>query len=176
MKLEAIRREEMAEIYAAMQQNFIGDELRDFDAATAVLDDGRYTIYHILSDGGVRIGFICIWELKRAAFVEHFVIYDEHRGKGCGGEAIDCVCRKFGKVVLEVEKPEDEIKRRRIAFYRRHGFEINPRPYEQPAYRADSGRIPMHLMSYPALAADFDGLVGELYEAVYHETYLPSGE
>lgn len=173
MRLERIGREEMPEIYAAMQQNFISDELRDYRAAMAVLDDGRYGVYHIVSDG-VRLGFICIWNLKSAAFVEHFVIYEPYRGKGVGGEAIDCVCGKFGKVILEVEKPEDDVKRRRIAFYQRHGFAINPQPYAQPAYRPDSAWVPMHLMSFPAAADNFGELVSELYEAVYHVKYTPT--
>lgn len=164
----------MARIYAAMQENFVSDELRDFDSALAVMDDDRYGVYRIF-DGDVDVGFICIWTLGEFAFVEHFVIYRGFRGGGIGGRAIDGVCKKFGKVILEVERPEDEIKKRRIAFYERHGFSVNPQNYSQPAYRSDSERVPMRLMSFPGVLSDFDGAVALLYDAVYHVKYAGSG-
>ncbi len=174
MQFTKTDKKEMPAIYAAMQENFVSDELRDYESALAVLDDERYGVYRITEDGS-EVGFICLWSLGEVTFVEHFVIYSDYRGKGVGGRAIDFVCEKFGKVILEVEKPEDEIKRRRIAFYERHGFTVNPQPYSQPAYRSDSERVPMRLMSFPCALEDFDGTVKRLYDAVYHVEYSASG-
>lgn len=174
MRFVKIGKDSMAQIYAAMQENFISDELRDRESALAVMDDDRYGVYRIF-DKDADVGFICIWTLGDVAFVEHFVIYEQARGNGIGGRAIDSVCKKFGKVILEVEKPEDDVKKRRIAFYERHGFCVNPQPYAQPAYCGDSEWVPMRLMSYPGLLPDFDGVVTSLYATVYHVKYDGSG-
>lgn len=160
------RTEEMTEIYVSLQKNFSRDEFRDYADTLAVMKDDRYAMYRIIDDGK-DVGFISVWQLQEVTFVEHFVIYDDYRGKGVGGRAIDCICKKFGKVILEAEKPEDDIQKRRVAFYERHGFIANPQPYMQPAYRGDSEWVPMYLMSYPDLLDDFDATVKELYGAVY---------
>lgn len=170
MEFFKIGKDGSAKIYAAMLENFTGDELRDRDDAFAVMDDVRFGIYGI-SEGGAEVGFISIWALGDVTFVEHFVIYADVRGGGIGGRAIDEVCKKFGKVVLEAELPVDEIQKRRVAFYERHGFIVNPQAYMQPAYRRDGAWVPMYLMSYPCALTDFDGVVARLYDAVYRVKY-----
>lgn len=50
--------------------------------------------------------------------------------------------QKAGKVVLEVELPEDSLKKRRIGFYERHGFTFNEYPYIQPPMGEDRHEIP----------------------------------
>ena len=41
------------------------------------------------------------------------------------------------QILLEVEKPEDEIKKRRIEFYKRYGFELNLHEYAHPPYEGE---------------------------------------
>ena len=78
--------------------------------------------------------------------------------------------KKAGKVVLEVELPEDSLKKRRIGFYERHGFTFNEYPYIQPPMGEDRHEIPLRIMSAPEpLSEDeFQSVRTELYESVYH--------
>ena len=78
--------------------------------------------------------------------------------------------QKAGKVVLEVELPEDSLKKRRIGFYERHGFAFNEYPYIQPPMGEDRHEIPLRIMSAPEpLSEDeFQSVRTELYESVYH--------
>ena len=78
--------------------------------------------------------------------------------------------QKAGKVVLEVELPEDSLKKRRIGFYERHGFTFNEYPYIQPPMGEDRHEIPLLIMSAPEpLSEDeFQSVRTELYESVYH--------
>ena len=81
--------------------------------------------------------------------------------------------QKAGKVVLEVELPEDSLKKRRIGFYERHGFTFNEYPYIQPPMGEDRHEIPLRIMSAPEpLSQDeFQSVRTELYKSVYHYVY-----
>ena len=157
-------------IYSEMEKSFVREEIRDRAGAREVMDEENYVIYHV-TDSGTRVGFITIWELSEFAFAEHFVTYEKFRNRGYGREALRMIEERYEKVVLEVEPPEDDIKKRRIAFYKRQGFFENAQPYIQPPYRdADEG-VPLIIMSYPDKLSDFEAHVAEIYERVYNKTY-----
>jgi len=76
--------------------------------------------------------------------------------------------------VLEVELPTDELTRRRIAFYRRHGMHLNEREYAQMPLRAGDMPVPMYLMSSPdeLNAEEFVRVRREIYRHVYGLTEI----
>lgn len=155
-------------IYAAMTESFVPEEIRDKDKALAVLKEKDYTAYKII-DTSAWVGFITVWELAEAAFIEHFVIFPEFRGRGFGGEVLTLMKKKYRAMVLEVEPPTDEIKKRRISFYKRCGFFVNDYYYLQPSYRKGGEGVELILMSYPALLESCDAAKRELYSRVYKE-------
>ena len=71
--------------------------------------------------------------------------------------------------VLEVELPETDLARRRIGFYRRHGFAWNDYPYMQPALRPTESPIPLRLMTRnaPLPEEEFHRRKKEIYKTVY---------
>ena len=73
-----------------------------------------------------------------------------------------------------MEEPTEEMARRRIGFYQRHGFQLWESPYLQPPYRAGDDLLPMQLMAWGALREKeaFDEVKQTLYREVYH--YTPS--
>ena len=76
----------------------------------------------------------------------------------------------FGKpVCLEVEPPENEMTTRRVGFYKRHGFFLNPYPYMQPSISKGRSPIPLLLMTSGS-AIDtqaFETIKTLLYRRVY---------
>ena len=172
MILERAEKYDFAAIWGEMQKSFPHEELRREADAIAILDNPAYAIYHLIADGE-RVGFITLWELEGGVFGEHFVIYEAHRNRGLGGEAIDAVTARFGKMILEAEHPVSEIAARRLNFYRRHGFAVNPQTYFQPSYHEGEDDVPLALLSYPELLTDdaFDRAVTEIYACVYQRTY-----
>ena len=78
--------------------------------------------------------------------------------------------KKYEKIVLEVEPPYDEMKRRRIAFYERQGFCQNDYPYVQPPYREGETGVELILMSLPSPLSDCGECIKEMYEKVYKTT------
>ena len=74
-------------------------------------------------------------------------------------------------VILEVELPTGELEARRIAFYERNGFVMNPFEYMQPAMGEDRHAIPLRIMSYPKrlFADEFETMRDVLYCHVYRQ-------
>ena len=153
-------------IYPAMCESFIPEEIRDEKEARAVLGEKNYTAYKIY-ENDVWVGFITLWELSDFAFVEHFVIFSEFRGRGLGAKCLKEVKGMYEKLVLEAEPPIDEIQKRRIGFYNRCGFFANDYPYIQPSYREGGVGVTLLLMSYPRPLCNCDSVKNELYKEVY---------
>lgn len=100
---------------------------------------------------GIPAGFMnfYMFEGENVAFLEHFAVSQELRGKGVGSGLM----RYFREmtaprnIVLEVEPPEGEVERRRIAFYQRNGFILNNGDYFQPDFYGSDHGLPLKLMS-----------------------------
>lgn len=125
---------------------------------------------NIIEFAGRKVGFISFWDFGGFVYVEHFAMEAAVRGEGLGGMAVETLCRTAGKpVVLEVELPVDDISRRRIAFYERHGFNLCERKYVQPPYRVGGNELEMKIMWSNAEDIEdvFDGIVARIYNKVY---------
>ena len=167
LTLKAVREEELPAIYARMQENFAREEIRDRDAFFAQFHAQGYRLMH-LADGDANVGFIGIWELEGGAYVEHIAVYPAFRGKRYGSDAVRAVQAAFGALVLEIEPPRTPDQIRRLHFYERLGFVVNPVDYLQPPYREGDAPLPLLLLSCPApLGARTQAVVRQIYERVY---------
>lgn len=166
MKLIKARYEDFDPIYTEMEKNFILEERRDKNDAEKLFDKAEYVIYHTKKDGKY-IGFVTVWELSDFAFIEHFVTYEKYRSKGYGSEVLAKLKEKYGVLVLEAEPPQNDMQKRRIAFYERNGFCQNPQRYIQPSYRKDGRGVELVLMSFPSKLSDFENTVHQIYSSVY---------
>lgn len=116
-------------------------------------------------------GFIGFWELQDCVFIEHFAVSSRHRGQGLGNRILaDFLDSVNAPVVLEVEPPADDITKRRIRFYERFGFALNPRQYAQPSYRPGGEPVEMKLMTNKGLLNDaaFQVIRKAVYKSVYN--------
>lgn len=164
MELKKASACEWRELYALMEQSFIYEERRDGEAFREEMKRRDFTVYHIVEEGE-SVGFVSVWTLSDGLFVEHFALREECRGNGFGGQALDLLCQKHGKVCLEVEFPVEQNQIRRVRFYEKHGFHRNAFSYEQPSYHGGEP-LPLIVMSYPAPLKD-DSIVKEIHEKVY---------
>ena len=156
-------------VYALLTAAFPVDELRPEHVQRALLDNPKFTAYVTEDLGAV----LTLWKFDRFAFIEHFAVSSALRNQGLGSKLL----REIAKMVelpvcLEAELPETELARRRLDFYRRNGFTVNPYPYTQPAYAPDRRSLPMYLLTSGGgvTESEFAAIRDTLYKEVYGVT------
>lgn len=147
---ERISKNTFEKVYPILEEAFPVEELREMGRQKALLDKPQYRLYGMKHKSGSRQGVIAMWDFDDFIYIEHFAINPKFRNGGFGGKKLDEIINSVGKpVVLEVEVPEDELAKRRVEFYERHGFFYNDFPYLQPPMRAGQGMLPLRFMTFP---------------------------
>lgn len=159
-------------VWQLMVDSFTYEERRSRADQEAVMRHPDYRM-QVFRESGQVIGLIGYWLLKAGVFIEHFAVAPSHRNKGLGARFLKEAClQPYGDktIILEVERPETDLARRRIGFYERAGFGLNPYNYMQPSYHEDGHQVPLFLMSYPQSLnyENFKSFRKELYEKVYN--------
>ncbi|WMI80454.1 GNAT family N-acetyltransferase [Anaerotignum sp. MB30-C6] len=147
---ERITKDTFDEVYPILEEAFPVEELREKQRQKALLDKPQYRLYGIKEDSGILQGALAMWDFNDFFYFEHLAIKPEFRNGGFGGEKLDEIIDWAGRpIVLEVEVPEDELTKRRVGFYERHGFFYNDYPYLQPPMREGQDMLPLRLMTIP---------------------------
>jgi len=148
--LERITKDTFDEIYPIFEEAFPVEELREKERQKALLDRPQYQLYGIRNEWGILQGAMAMWDFKDFIYIEHFAIKPAYRNGGFGGKKLKEIMPWAGRpVVLEVEVPKDEMTKRRIGFYERHGFFFNDYPYLQPPMRMGQKMLPLRFMTMP---------------------------
>lgn len=104
----------------------------------------------ICDDDNNKIGLISYWNFGDFIFAEHLAIFKNLRNKTLGTQAFSEFLKSFDiPIIFEVEKPYDELSKRRIDFYKRIGIIFNDFSYFQPSYHGGDDCVPMLIASYP---------------------------
>ncbi len=168
--LAKLTRKDFDKMFALMEKSFPVDELRTYEDEKALLDIPEYDVYYLPeADGGV-LGFITAWKFKAFSYLDHFAVNPDRRNGGIGAGILNETVKTLGGLVcLEVELPETEIAKRRIAFYTRNGFYLNDFPYVQPPISKGRQPVPLQLMTTGGRISDgdFGAIKSELYRNVY---------
>lgn len=143
------------------------------------LDDLRQrdnALFHactILNEGEAA-GLFNYWEFPDFLYIEHFAIDPNLRNNGIGAQTLQQFSQKSNHtIVLEAELPTNEIAERRIQFYQRNGFIVNPQPYIQPAYRPQGETLEMSILSTKQLDDNqFEKVKTTLYRHVYKQPII----
>ncbi|MBU2997110.1 GNAT family N-acetyltransferase [Cellulophaga baltica] len=128
---------------------FPAEERRSVDKQIAVMKNSNYHFEAFVIDKQV-IGFILWWNFDSFRYVDHFATASSQRNKGFGKIILEKFITNNNKpVLLEVELPESTINQRRIKFYERIGFKLNPHYYEVPSMVSGESPLQLLLMTYP---------------------------
>ncbi len=168
--LERLTDADFGGVYRLMQRSFPPDEYRSERAQRALLEHPAYRIYGCKDAHGCVQAFLAVWDLPEFIFIEHFAVEPARRGGGLGSALLRELLAQLGRrVCLEVEPPPSPIASRRIGFYRRNGFSLNPYPYLQPPMSGDGHAVPLLIMTSRGAisAAEF----ARLRECVYANVY-----
>ncbi len=164
----------LEKIKSLYYQSFPENERRPWESIISMIENSSpfFRLMAFVGNDGVFIGFMTIWSLPAAKYIEHFAIEPSKRSDGYGSDVLTDVVSSADDlpVVVEVELPEASAEAvRRISFYERNGFHaMDQFPYFQPPYRPDLDIVPMMLMTTKELA-DPEMFVIMLHTLVYNQ-------
>ena len=148
MKYELLKLEEFDRFYQILSNNFPTKEIKEYNYMKDTFHAGLYQVL-TLKDNDQIVGIMSFYQHDDFRFIDYFAIYCSLKGKGMGSKMLQYFINLDDKmVILEVEHPEDEQSKRRIAFYQRNGLYINDQfEYFVPPVRNLKHRLYFHLMS-----------------------------
>lgn len=169
MKVMQIDRDQFDSVFPIMDEAFPEDEIREKEDQKELFSSPYYHFY-IIKRQIKTVGILAAWEFDSFRFIEHLAVDRKCRGAGIGHTLLNEYIQMDERpVVLEVELPENEISRRRIAFYQDLGFYLNGFSYCQPPLRKGQSDKTLLIMSYPAPVKpeDFEPVKREIYRNAY---------
>ena len=124
------------------------------------------------------VGFITYWTFDDFVYVEHFAIDSNTRGQGYGRETLKNFVEITDKpIILEVERPEDEMSIKRISFYESCGFKYwKDVDYTQPPYEKGYPHLPLKLMTLRELNLDEVSTLKNIVYEIHTKVYEYNGE
>ncbi|MEC0128379.1 GNAT family N-acetyltransferase [Paenibacillus pabuli] len=158
------------QVFSIMKQSFPESEYREYSKQKELLANSHYRLFTEVNEQNEVIGFLAAWEFEEFRYVENVAVSPAIRGGGIGKKMMNHFMQQSDKpIILEVELPENELKRRRIGFYERLGFHLEDYAYVQPALRVGQDALPLRIMSYPArmTSIEFEAMKKILYKEVY---------
>lgn len=132
MELIRIDRDQLTDLYRnEMTFDFPRAELKPLRAMLRLMELGQYDPLLITQDAQA-LGYAMMWlpRDRRGALLEYFGVLRGKRSGGLGSRALELLARRYGQLFGEAEAPdsgdpaEDDLRRRRLDFYRRNGFRI----------------------------------------------------
>ena len=132
MELRLLNKEELTALYQnEMTADFPHAELKPLTAMLRLMDMGRYDPL-LVTEHGEPVGYALVWlpENREGALLEYFGVLRGLRNGGLGTKILALLVERYGQIFGEAEKPnsddpeENDLRRRRIAFYERNGFRV----------------------------------------------------
>lgn len=170
MQIKRMTKAHFEIVYNLLSEAFIPSELRLKEDMLTCFNNPNYRIWGLIHEDklcGVLTGF----SFENYLFGEYLAISPELRGKGLGKKFFMDIIEKENKpVIIEVERPTNQIATRRIHFYERLGFNLHTYDYYMPKIKGNRGNVPLYLMSYPNMHIEqpaYDKLKREIYQQVY---------
>lgn len=173
MLIRSLNEKEIEEIYHnKMPDDFAKGEIKPLERILKLRQLGKYLCYGIFlhmngTENMVSYCFLVTSEKKDAVLLDYFAVSENIRGKGYGSRCFamlkeEIKRKELGNLILEVENPrfgkdgpEQELRRRRIAFYIRNGMTLTHL------------RIFLYDVEYLVMTED-DGQLFRAAEQIYH--------
>lgn len=150
---------------------FPSNERRDIHNQRRNVDENPLFNFYAIEKDSEFVGILSAWLFKKFRYIEHFAILPEKRSAGIGAEALQLYINMCDlPIILEVENPDDDIKIRRVSFYKRQGLALwDNVHYFQPPYRKGDKMFPMKLMATKNLKpeSDYKMVKSQIYSHVY---------
>lgn len=141
----------MADIWKIYETSFPIFEQRTLQHQKTAMrsPDFHFVAYH---EDDTLVGFIGYWEIGDYLYIEHYAINPALRSGGYGSKILRALMESTDKtIILEIDEVKDEISTRRLHFYQRLGFVMNPYVHPLHRYRDDAQHeeATLSIMTYP---------------------------
>lgn len=167
--IERIHFNEFNKIYNIMEQSFPLTEFRPKEEQAKLFQKPNYQVFGI-KDGEFLLSIAAVWVFEDFTFIEHLATLPQNRNCGIGEKILKYIIKNAKHTVcLEVEPPENDLTRRRIAFYERNGLCFNDYPYIQPSISEGRESIPLFIMTSHKKMDEqtYQKIKSTLYKEVY---------
>ncbi|MBC8569531.1 GNAT family N-acetyltransferase [Zongyangia hominis] len=162
---------EYSQVYQILRDSFPKSERRTRERQIKLMENEHYRI-EVWREGDTVKAFLALWDFGDFLYVEHFAVGESYRNEGLGKKMLtELLSREKRLICLEVEPPQTEMAKRRIGFYERLGFFLQPYEYVQPALRETEPSLPLMIMSYPRPISreEFEKFRDTVYPQVYDQ-------
>lgn len=146
---------------------FPPEERKPLSDMEALIAAGQYEPLGLF-DGGALVGFATLWSRPETAgyvLLDYLGVAAARRNGGLGGHILDRLAGRLAGRILIAEAelpvgdgPEDALRRRRIGFYLRHGF--------QCAYESAGCGLRLQVLTLGGPPADLGALMAA-HRAIY---------
>ncbi len=153
------------------EQSFPKEERRDFLLNLNIYQTSPLSL-NIIYDNQIKVGILNMWDFDDFFYIEHLAVSEQYRNKKIASKVLEQLNAQNKLIILEVELSTDELSRRRIGFYERNLFTIQPYTYFQPPYRKGENRIKMHIMANtqkPINKTKYDEVISLIEKKVYEK-------
>lgn len=166
ISIQPTNEEEKNIIFSSYSQSFPPEERRNEEQFYTLFINPKTNILSIFKNE-ILVGYLIIWELSNFTFVEHFEVFETHRGLNLGSDVLTILKQNIHNIILETE-PENlnPISKRRVDFYERNGFKILDKTYIQPSYGDDKSPINLWLMG-TFVPTNLSEIISEIHHIVY---------
>ncbi len=132
MELKLLNKAELTALYREhLTSDFPKSELKPLKGMHNLMDQGVYDPLLVL-EGDRPVGYAMVWlpQDRKGALLEYFGVLRGLRNAGLGSRILDLLTERYGQLFGEAEAPssddpaENDLRRRRIAFYERNGFRV----------------------------------------------------
>lgn len=140
------------EAWRIYQQSFPDSERRTLcEHLRALADEAFYACAAV--EQGRLCAIVYYWQQESFVFLEHLAVDPALRGTSCGTRALQLLLAQSElPLILEIEQPVDEVKRRRRHFYERLGLTVQPYAHRAVAYQKNTVCDALCLMAKPAIS------------------------
>lgn len=151
------------------EKSFPIEERRDFSLVLDIYKTDSLSL-NLIYDNETMVGILNYWDFNDFLYIEHLAVNEQYRNQKIATKVLEQLNSQNKLIVLEVELPNDELSKRRIRFYERNAYSIQPFTYFQPPYRKGEEKIKMHLMAntqLPINKTKYDEIVSLIEKKVY---------
>lgn len=132
MQFKRLTKEELTDLYQTeMVNDFPKSELKPLKGMLNLMERNAYDPL-LVTEGGRTVGYAMVWlpADRKGALLEYFGVLRGLRNGGIGSRILGLLAEHYGQLFGEAEAPsseipeENDLRRRRIAFYQRNGFRV----------------------------------------------------